>query len=237
MSALTLYQLPPALDLPVSVRPFCTKVELYLRITGHDFETAPGDPRKSPNGMVPFLGGIDDGLLADSERIVRTLEERRPALDQGLEEDEREEATRLRELAESELYFPCLYSRFVDTEGWTHQRPAIRAMVPGLLAWLLVPVIRRSQTKKCARHGCVDAGCYQRAVVAMDVLEEALGAGPHLLGEHLRTLDCAVVAQLLHIAWGKTPTPARERIRGSAALVDYVRRVVERAAIELPPLA
>ena len=236
MSALTLYQLPPALGLPVSVSPFCTKVELYLRITGHEFATEPGDPRKSPNGMVPFLDGIEGQTLADSEAILERLESRRPALDQGLGDSEREEAGRLRELAERDLYFPCLYSRFVEPGGWAHQHHAIRAMVPWGLAWLLVPLIRRSQVKKCAKHGCTDDGCYAMAVAAMDVIEEALAEGPYLLGEHLRTIDCAVVGQLLHTAWGRSPTPARSRVRGSAALMGYVRRVVERAEIEMPPL-
>lgn len=237
MATLTLFQLPPGLGLPVSLSPFCTKVELYLRITGHDFETAAGDPRKSPNGMVPFLGGIEGERLADSEAILRRLEERRPALDQGLEEEERERARELRELAEHDLYFPCLYGRFADPGGWAHQRAEIRALVPWVLAPILVPIIRRSQVKRCAAQGCADDGCYGMAIAAMNVIEAALGSDLHLLGEHLRTVDCAVVAQLLHTAWGRAPNPARARVRQSDALMAYVGRVVDRADVELPPLS
>jgi hypothetical protein len=52
---ITLYQFPPAFDLPVSVSPFCDKLELYFCLTDRRYDTGAGNPMMSPIKMVPYV--------------------------------------------------------------------------------------------------------------------------------------------------------------------------------------
>ena len=64
-----------------------------------------------------------------------------------------------------------------------------------------------------------------------------LGDKPFLLGDDPHTADCAVWANVMQIAYTKSPNPGRERVRGDEALMGYVARMAERASLTLPGLS
>lgn len=234
---ITLFQLAPAHGLPVSVSPYCTKLELYFRLTDREFQTRAAYIPKSPNKRVPYVSGVGDGLLADTHEIISALEAATPSLDEGLEDERRSAGQEAEKLAQEGLYFACLYSRFVEPEGWIHQKPAVKAVVPWLLAPILVPIIRKGQIKACAENGFADpAAGYARAEEAAEHLAKLLADKPFLLGEAPRVADCAVWANVLHNAYTPSANPARKAVRSHANLMSYVQRMAARAQLELPPL-
>jgi glutathione S-transferase len=234
---ITIYQFPTAFDLPVSVSPYCAKLEAYLRATGRDYRLATGDVRKSPNKAVPYVAWGDGRITADSEAIIAELENNDSALDRGLSAADVELAAELRKHAEGAVYYACLYSRFVEDAGWKHQRATVREIVPALIAPILVPIIRRSQVKKCAENGFSSRDDYGQAVKAVHAIRDALGDKPFLLGEELRTVDCAVWGQLLHAAYTKSENPIRHAVRMEPTLMDYLARVANKVGFELPVYA
>jgi glutathione S-transferase len=112
VSMITLYQYPPAYDVPVSVSPYCTKVELYFRLTDRAYETAIGSNLKSPNKAVPYVGWPDGEISAESDAIIERLEKDGPSLDEGLTAADAARGEELVELAQGVLYYGCLHSRF-----------------------------------------------------------------------------------------------------------------------------
>lgn len=230
-------QLPPAFGLPVSVSPYCTKVELYFRLTDREYQTTSDGLRRSPNGKVPYVRWADGTRLAESDDIIARFEQEGPSLDAGLDEADRRVGTRLAESVERVLYYACLYARFGDAGGWAHQKGTVRGLVPWILSPILVPIIRRSQIKLCAENGFEDDSGYESASVVIDEVAATLGDRPFLLGDTPRTADCAVWANVMQTAYTKAPNPGRERVRGDERLMAYVARLAERARLTLPALS
>src|SRR5690554_190001 len=71
---LVLHQFPPAFGLPISESPPCAKVEAYLRLTKIPYTVAPGDIRRSPNKLVPYIRWPDGTLQGESGDIIARLE-------------------------------------------------------------------------------------------------------------------------------------------------------------------
>jgi glutathione S-transferase len=210
---------------------------LYFRLTDREYETKAAYIPKSPNKRVPYVRGVGDGLLADTHEIISALEAAKPSLDEGLDDEMRSAGQDIEKRVQEGLYFACLYSRFVEPEGWVHQKPAVKAVVPWFLAPILVPVIRKGQIKACAANGFEDpkAG-YARAEETAERVAKFLGDKPFLLGEEPRVADCAVWANTLHNAYTPSANPARAAVRSHANVMAYIQRVAARAQLELPTL-
>lgn len=234
---ITIHQFPPAHGLPVSASPFCTKLEVYLRLAGHEYDTAVGDVRKSPTKTVPYVSGLDgDAFVADSREIIRRLEHLGPTLDEGISEADTKLGRELEAEAEQHLYFACLSTRFVNADGWAHQKPVVKALVPALLTPVITPMIRKSQVKKCREAGFPDGGGFDHALKTLDRIEETLGDWKFLFGDAPRVGDCSVWANLVHNAYDPVPSPVRDKLRSRHMLLDYIDRVAEKAKLELPKL-
>ncbi len=229
---ITLYQFPPAFGLPVSVSPYCAKVELYLRLTGREYETAKGNLFKSPNRLVPYVRWPDGTLGADSAEIIARLEKEGPALDEGFEGGPL--VPEIEVLAAGVHYFAALYARFGEDEGWAHQKAAVKAIVPRVLAPILCPLIRKSQIKRCTDAGFTGHEAYERANAGLARISEVLGEGPFLFGDAPRTVDCSVWGSLVQVVSTFSPNPSRDALRADERLVAYVHRLAERADLKLP---
>ena len=234
---ITLYQLAPAHNLPTSVSPYCTKLEVYFRLTGREYETKAAYIPKSPNKRVPYVGGVGEGLMADSEAIIGQLESEGPMLDDGLSAEDKASGDALVTAVQRDLYFACLYSRFVEPDGWVFQRAAVKALVPWILAPILVPMIRKSQVKATVENGFADpeAG-YKRATETAQRVADALGDKPYLFGEEPRIADCAVWANTMQNAYTPSDNPARAAVRSHDNLMAYIARLAERVQLTMPAL-
>ena len=110
----------------------------------------------------------------------------------------------------------------------------MRAIVPALLAPILVPIIRRSQIKRCAENGFASRDDYGKAVTAIRRIGDALGDKPFILGEQIRTADFGIWGNLLHAAYTPSENPVRHAVQSEPALMAYLARVAERARLKLP---
>lgn len=232
---ITLYQFAPSFGLPVSVSPYCAKLEAYLRLTGREYETNDNaNQQKSPNNAVPYVTFDGGPPVADSREIMARLEAEGPTLDEGLTEEQHELGHEIEDLVQHALYFGCLFARFVEPAGWEHQKPTVKALVPWLLSPLLVPIIRSSQVKRCKEAGFTTPTDYDQTVKAAARVEEVLGDKPYLLGDEPRTYDCAAWANLLQVAYTRSDNAGRQAVRQRKRLMDYVRRFAERIELSLP---
>lgn len=231
---ITLFQFPVAFGLPVSVSPYCAKVELYFRLTGRDYVTAKGNVFLSPNRKVPYVKWPEGKKQAESDAIIARLEAEGPALNAGASEDQLGSVHGLVSQSQRILYYACLQSRFSD--GWEHQEPTVRALVPGLLAWLAVPAIRKDQLKLCANQGFSTPADAARAEPVVDAIADALGGKDFILGDAPRTPDCDLWAMLSASAYTLVDSPARAAVRSKPTLMAYIQRLADRADLALPPL-
>lgn len=233
---ITLYQFPTGFSLPTSVSQYCTKLEMYFRLTGREYKVEIGDPRKSPNKKMPYVAWPDGRITADSGEIIKELEWNGPTLDQDLSTADREAGEAYTALAEGPIYFACLYSRFVDPIGWKYQKVTIRKMVPGFVAPILAPIIRRAERKLCANNGFSNREDYAKAIEAIASLSDALAEKPFVLGDDIQIADCSVWANLMHVAYTLSDNPARHAVRSDPALMAYVDRVAKTVDWDLPTL-
>ena len=236
---ITLYQYPPAYDVPTSVSPYCTKVELYFRLTARTYETALGSNLKSPNKAVPYVRWPDGELSAESDEIIGRLEGEGEgeSLDAGLAPADATRGREFAELAEGVLYYGCLHARFGEADCWPHQKESVKQLVPWLLAPVAVPLIRHLQIKKCLAHGVGGEHGYGKVEDAVAKLADALGDKPYMLGDRVRTADCAVWANLLGCAATSVDSPVRKAVRDRKPLMDYVARLAKDAKLDLPAWA
>lgn len=231
---LILYQFPPAYGMDVSVSPYCAKLELYFRLTDRTYATEKGNVFKSPNRAVPYVRWEDGTIQADSDEIIARLEKLGPSLDEGISDADRQRGEQVQAMAESTIYFSCLYHRFADDETWVHQRATVRALVPALLAPILTRVIRRGQISKCKENGFSSAADYEKGIRAVRELSERLGSSDYFLGKEVRTYDCALWGNLANCAATVTPSPVRDAIRADERLVKYIKRLCERTNLHVP---
>ena len=238
MDVITLHQLPTAFGLPVSVSPFCTKLEAYLKLAGHDYRVVTGGPNRSPTRRMPFVSLSDGRTLAGSNAVIVELERTAAGngMDTGMLAEERARAERLRMLAEGPLYYGCLYARFVEEGGWRHQQRVLRGVIPPFVAPIAMPLVRRSQRRRCLANGIVGRQSYETVLAAIDKLENALTDTPYISGDRIRSVDCSIWAMLLHTAHTKADNPARHAVRRNARLLAYIDRIAARAQFALPEL-
>lgn len=227
-----LHQFPPAFGLPVSVSPYCAKLEAYLRVTKREYTTTKGLPMGAPTKTVPFVTWEDGSRTGDSDAIVARLEAEGPALDAELSDAAKQAEVPLFEGARDALYYATLYARF--GEGWEHQKATVKALAPPGLGWLLAPIIRADQVRKCRARGADGDGAV--AVAVVDAIAERLGDQPFLHGDSIHVIDCDLWGHLVQVAFTPVDFPARAALRGHSNLVAWLMRVAERGEMRLPPM-
>ncbi len=211
-----------------SLSPFCTKVEVYLKVQHVPYRTTLGDPRKAPKGKMPFI--VEGGeRIADSSAIVDYLESKSNApLDRGLDAPAQARAHVLKRTFEESLYWAMLWSRWGDDDGWTELRPHIDAIVPAALRWFLTGIIRKkvvasSFAQGIGRHSREEI--YALGNADLTAIAGMLGDRPYLVDDQLRTIDVIGYAFLANILLWPKPSPLTEHARTLPTLVAYVERI------------
>lgn len=227
----TLYQFPPAYGLS-SVSPFCTKVELYLRLAGVPHEVKSGDVRQSPTGKLP-TARVGGDLVADSGLIIEACKARLDVdLDAGLDAKQRALGHLIRRTCEENLYWALVYSRWLDDEGWKHQRPVLAGMLPPVIGPLLTGYLRSGVRKSMHGHGLArhnQETIYKIGLSDLESLVVLLPDDGFIHGAEPSTTDAVVGAFLWHILATPTDNPLSRSARASGPTVAYMRRVLERA--------
>src|SRR5579859_5071233 len=119
---ITLFTFAPAFGLP-GPGPFALKTEVHLRMLGLEYKKRFDGRANAPKGKLPYID--DDGtVIADSTFIRRHLEHQYSRdLDAGLNPIQRATAWAVERLAEDNLYWAMVHSRWALDENF-HKGPA-----------------------------------------------------------------------------------------------------------------
>jgi glutathione S-transferase len=226
-TVITLYTMPGTSALE-SLSPFCMKVEVYLKLQKIPYRARVGDPRKAPKGKMPFIVE-GDAKIADSSAIFDYLETKSDhPLDRGLDAAGRARAHVLQRTLEESLYWPLLWSRWADDDGWNGLRPYIEALVPAPLRWFVPALIRKKIVAATVAQGI---GRHTRdeifglGTADIAAIASALGEREYLVDDQLRTIDVIAYSFLKNIMLWSPPTPLSAAAAAVPALQAYVKRI------------
>ncbi len=233
---ITLYKFVPAWGLP-DISPFCTKVEIYLRMTGWQYQTKLGDSRKAPKQKLPFID-LQGRLISDSNDIIGALEIHPDnplghALDAGLSARDLAASRALQSMLEEHLYFINIWRRWADPAGWAVVQPVLAGMlvqlgIPRLATGLVCKLVRRQGIKTLYAQGTgrhTPAEVNTIGMQLLTALSDWLGDQAYMLGEQPRTLDASAYAFLIGILLPPIEGPLKAHLQSKANLVAYCERM------------
>ncbi len=233
--AVTLYQLPRAYGLPVSVSPFCVKLEAYFRLAGIDYVSKLGEHRRAPLGKLPYIE-FEGRLMGDSGLIIEWAQARfGDRLDGSLTQDQRLRGLLIRRAFEEHLYFGLLYSRFIDERGWEQQAPVLAGMLPRGLGRIAGPVVLRIVRANLRAQGLGRLTRHQvYSAAAADVFAAAaeLGPRPYLFGDEPTSFDCVVYGMMQHVLVTPFETALTDAARSAPGMKAYVARMRDRLGFD-----
>ena len=232
---ITLYTLPAAFDM-VSVSPFCTKLEVYLRMRGLAYRAVFGDPRAAPKKKMPYVEH-DGRIIADSQHVVDVLETEAAAarpdesLDGWLSARERAESHFFRRALEEGFYFVTFYVRWLDEASWAKYAPVYYPYLPKLAGSLVMALLRRDVRKTLAaqgtgRHTADEVHAFGKR--DLDALAGVLGDRAYVMGDRPSTIDATAFAFLSSVLDFPVATPLTTAIRAHDNLLGFHARMRER---------
>jgi glutathione S-transferase len=214
------------------------KVEVYLKLQHLRYKIESGDPRKAPKGKLPVIECSPEGFIADSSAILAHLEAKSDSpLDRGLDASDettsllRARAHVLKRTFEESLYFPLLWSRWADDEGWQELRPHIERIVPAPVRWFVPGLIRRKVVSSLVAQGTGRHSrdeIYALGKADLEAVAAHLGDKPYFLGDELRTIDVIAYSFLANILLWPKPSPLTAAARALPTLDAYVSRIASR---------
>lgn len=220
----TLIQYPPALGVR-SASPFCTKVEVLLRMSNTEFDIQFwSNPRKAPKQKLPVLE-MEGELLGDSTFIRRHLEQTHN-FDAALCASDRAIAHAFSVLCEERLYWCIVYSRWFD--NWEAVKSAYFSDIPVFVRPFVLPILKKSVRRQIEGHGI---GLHSRDEIYslgdadLEALSVQLGANTYFMGDHPSSVDATVFSFVYHILECDITSPLKEAALKYANLVAYVRRL------------
>jgi glutathione S-transferase len=230
---LALYDFPASTGLEgwESFSPFVLEVCRALRLAKLPFEQKAVNMLKikelNPIGQLPVIS-IGDDKVADSTRILQRLEAMVPgSMSGGLDARGLAEAWLWEEFADTSLYPYVLATRWVDDRGWPVPRKHFFGSMPGPLAAIVGPMVRRRIVKKVVERDFVRAGldaCYERMRRVLDALDTRAPEDGFWLGPRPSVADLGLFAQLHSLRLPLTPWQAEEVSRRQR-LTRYLDRV------------
>ncbi len=230
-----LYQFPPAYGLP-NMSPFCMKVETYLRMAGLPYECPRNaDIFKSPKGKMPYIedtgpaNGTSGKIIADSTFIIDYLKATYgDKLDANLTPRQRALGVVIQRTIEESLYWPVVYSRWIEDVGYETVKEAafsrmkfpLRQIVPVMARRGLRKELYEQGTGRHSRDEIYAIGC--RDVVA---LSELLGDQQFFLGDEPTSIDATGYGFFANLLWVNIDLPIRQQAQKLPNLEAYCRRV------------
>jgi glutathione S-transferase len=208
--------------------PFAAKTEAWLKIARIPYELKPADPRRAPNGKVPYIRH-DGQILGDSSRIEAHLTEAFDVqLDVGLTDAQRAVGHLLQRTLEESLYWVIVYLRWAEDEGFAHMKVELAKLIPALvfpLAWRLARKKSLSQLKGQGTALLGREGAIARGVADLDACAELLGDGPFLFGDAPTSYDAMLFAFFVGTLRSPNPHPLQAHAQGLSNLCAFVERM------------
>ena len=223
MTNLTLYVFPTDAG-SFNLSPFCTKAEILLQLAGLKYELkVPDDHTAFPKQKLPVL--MDgETMVEDSEFIRWHLQERYSAGFLGdTPPDSRALQNALCRMMENHTFLLLVYTRWVETEGWTKTRTHFFEGLEDAAAEAIRGQMRRcfDQSLLC-RHQAEDL----KALLDADfhTLASALGEKPYFCGTLPGVTDAIAFGLLVNFLEAREQTWAKDLARSHNNLVTYVAR-------------
>ncbi len=229
---ITLHEFGPAFGLRTA-SPFGLKLEAYMHLAGIPYRVEfDGNPRKAPKGKLPYITDDDGRKLGDSALIIEHLIKKHgDKLDTHLTAAERATGHALRRMTEESLYFPMLYSRWIDEAGFAVVAPVFFATIPAPLRPLISLVVRRSTRSALMGQGTgrhTREEIYAMGSADLKALSDALGDKPFFLGDEPTSYDAAIYGTVNNLLQIPTGTPLTTFARSLPNLVAFCERVTKR---------
>ena len=224
---ITLLQFPSSWPEMPNPSPFCTKVEVFLRMAGLDYQLAPWSPTRAPLGKAPVIE-VDGELVPDSSRIIAHLIQRFDLdIDAHLSTDDHARGHLVKRAMEEHAYWGLLFARWVEPAGWAAYAPIIGESIPALARPLLLPWLRRGVRNSCQAHGLCRhdrAEVTRRVLADVDATAAVLGSNDFLLGDRPSSYDATAWSFLAHLSVDVAPHPIVEGVRANDRVMAYVER-------------
>jgi glutathione S-transferase len=231
-----LHKFIPAWGLP-DISPFCSKLEIYLRMAHWQYATKVANSQKAPKKKLPFIE-FEGRTLCDSSAIITYLEARadhplKQPLDAGLTLHDAAASRALQSMLEEHMYFITVWRRWVQPQGWAEYQPVIASFVPrlGIPAFMgnwVAGIIRKDMVKTLAAQGIgrhTPAEIHAQGIALLTAVSDWLGDQTYILGEQPRTLDATVYAFLAGVLDVPVEDPIKAFLQSRANLVAYCVRM------------
>ncbi len=222
------------------ISPFCTKVEIYLRMAGWAYTSKVGDSRKAPKGKLPYIE-IEGQTICDSSDIIDALEARTDhplgaPIDAGLSATDKAVARAMQSMLEEHFYFVSAWNRWGKDEAWAQYQPVLKDFVsqvgvPAFAAGFVTGLIRRDVIKSIRNQGVgrhSEAQIDAIGIKLLTAVSDWLGDKPFILGEQPRILDATVYAFLIGILDAPMQGAIKTHLQSRANLLAYCARMKAR---------
>ncbi len=227
---ITLYTFGPAFGLP-DPSPFVTKAAVLLKMASLPYRTDTGGFRKAPKGKLPYID--DDGeRIADSTFIRWHIEKKYGFdFDRSLTREQRAIAWAFEKMAEDNLYWTIVDSRWNDDANFAKGPAQFFQRVPAPMRPVLIPMIRRKVRKAMHGHGI---GRHARADIealgtrSIDAIADFLGEKPYLMGAEPSGVDAIIFALTAGVLCPLFETPLRQAAERHENLRGYATRMMAR---------
>jgi glutathione S-transferase len=224
---ITLYAFGPRFGLP-DPSPFVTKAEVLLKMSGLPFRTDLTGFNKAPKGKLPYID--DNGeRVADSTFIRWHLETKHGIdFDRGLNAEQRAVAWAFEKLAEDNLYWAVLHSRWMIDANFDKGPRRFFDAAPAPLRPFIVPMVRRQVRKALHAQGMgrhSEAEIEALASRGIDALATHLGQHDYFMGAEPVGVDATIFAFAANMLCPEFDSKLRTATERHDNLCRYVGRM------------
>lgn len=232
-----LFSFGPAFGLP-DPSPFVTKVDLYMKMTGVEFESIAdvANLRKAPKEKLPYID--DNGkIIADSVFIIDHLKQHHSAdLDQWLSEEQAAQTQLLGKSLDENLYWSIVYSRWIKDDAWPIIEKQFFSAMPFPANKIVAKIARSATRKQINGHGMgkhSDEEVHLIAQRSLKSLSVILADKPYFFGDQPCTFDVTAFAMISSLTLSTLETKLNDIARQYKNLVSFTQRVAEQYYPEL----
>lgn len=220
------------------ISPYVSKVAIYLRMTGCEFELVAQDLSRlredAPRGKLPYIVDADGTIVPDSTEIIVYLKARYgDPLDRDATTQERAQMVAWNRMIDEHTYWcGVIQPRWRMDDGWetyvpilarTDQVPQeVRAFLDDLRVHIGNEFVMQGMGLKD------DEAVLRDFETDADALSDFLGAKDFFMGAQPRSIDASVFSILAHTIEAPFDWPGKAHIAAKGNLVDYMTRMRDR---------
>ncbi|MEM9798367.1 MAG: glutathione S-transferase family protein [Pseudomonadota bacterium] len=240
-----IYGYMPGWSVP-DISPYVSKLIVYCRMTGIDYEMVPQgvpDLPNAPRHKLPYIE-TEDGFLPDSNEIIAHLKR---TVGDPLDGDATASELAamhawMRMIDEHTYWCGVIQPRWRKDAGWEVYKPIIMMSA----APISEPVLEVldgfrdrivTQFKNQGMGQKSDEEVFETFKTDVDALVTQLGDRPFFMGEAPRSIDAAVFTILTHTIEAPFDWKGRDYVSAQQSLKDYIDRMRGRFDLTWPHLS